>query len=48
VLLPVAVTLAMQLLTLLQLTSLAAPIFPERTPLSGGIDHIAASAAPHE
>lgn len=44
VLLPVAVTLAMQLLTLLQLTALASPIFPERTALSGGIDHIAASA----
>jgi hypothetical protein len=42
VLLPVAVTLAMQLLTLLQLTSLAAPIFPERTALSGGIDRVAA------
>jgi hypothetical protein len=44
VLLPVSVTLAMQLLTLLQLTSLVAPIFPERTAFSGGIDHIAASA----
>jgi hypothetical protein len=41
VLLPVFVTLAMQLLTLMQLAALAAPIFPERTPFSGGIDHIA-------
>jgi hypothetical protein len=49
VLLPVAVTLAMQLLTLLQLTALASPIFPERTAFSGGIDHIATSTAPvHE
>jgi hypothetical protein len=40
VLCPVAVTLAMQLLTVLQLAAVAAPIFPERTPLSGGIDHI--------
>jgi hypothetical protein len=39
----------MQLLTLLQLTSLASPIFPERTAFSGGIDHIAtSSAAAHE
>ena len=44
VLLPVAVTVAMQLLTLLQLASLASPIFPERTAFSGGIDHIAVSA----
>lgn len=43
VLLPVSVTLAMQLATMLQLAALAAPIFPERTPLSGGIDHVAAS-----
>jgi hypothetical protein len=49
VFLPVAVTLGMQLLTLVQLAALAAPIFPERTPLSGGIDHLAQSAtAPHE
>jgi hypothetical protein len=41
VLLPVAVTLAMQILTLVQLAAIAAPIFPERTPFSGGIDHIA-------
>lgn len=41
VFLPVAVTLAMQLLTLLQLAALASPIFPERTAFSGGIDHIA-------
>jgi hypothetical protein len=41
VLAPVAVTLAMMLLTLLQLAAIAAPIFPERTPFSGGIDHIA-------
>jgi hypothetical protein len=46
VFLPVAVTLAMQLLTLLQLASLASPIFPERTAFSGGIDHIATSTAP--
>ena len=46
VLLPVAVTVAMQLLTLLQLASLASPIFPERTAFSGGIDHITTSAAP--
>jgi len=39
VLLPIAVTLAMQLLTLIQLAAIAAPIFPERTPFSGGIDH---------
>ena len=44
--LPVAVTLAMQLLTLLQLASLASPIFPERTAFSGGIDHIAVSVVP--
>jgi hypothetical protein len=40
-LVPVAVTLGMQVLTLVQLAAIAAPIFPERTPLSGGIDHIA-------
>jgi len=40
-LVPVAVTLVMMLLTLLQLAAIAAPIFPERTPFSGGIDHIA-------
>ncbi|MBX3228346.1 MAG: hypothetical protein KIT84_06820 [Labilithrix sp.] len=39
-LLPVLVTLGMQLLTLVQLAAIAAPIFPEHTPLSGGIDHI--------
>jgi hypothetical protein len=39
VLFPVAVTVAMQLLT-----ALASPVFPERTVLSGGIDHIAPSA----
>ncbi|MBS2015546.1 MAG: hypothetical protein JST00_21850 [Deltaproteobacteria bacterium] len=44
VLLPVAVTLGMQLLTLLQLAALAAPILPERTPFSGGIDHLATSS----
>jgi hypothetical protein len=44
VFLPVAVTLAMQLLTLLQLAALASPIFPERTAFSGGIDHIAQSS----
>jgi len=43
VLLPVTVVLGMQLATLLQLGALAAPIFPERTPFSGGIDHVAAS-----
>ena len=41
VLLPVAVTLGMQILTLIQLAAVVAPIFPERTPFSGGIDHIA-------
>ena len=41
VLLPIAVTLGMQLLTLVQLAAIAAPIFPERTPFSGGIDHLA-------
>ena len=41
VFLPVAVTLAMQVLTLLQLAALASPIFPERTVFSDGIDHIA-------
>jgi hypothetical protein len=40
VLLPVGVTLAMQLATLLQLAALAAPIFPERTIFRGGIDHL--------
>lgn len=40
VLVPVFVTLAMQVLTLVQLAAVAAPIFPERTPFSGGIDHI--------
>lgn len=49
VFLPVTVTLGMQLLTLLQLAALASPILPERTPFSGGIDHITQSAAaPHE
>jgi hypothetical protein len=41
VLVPIAVTLGMQILTLVQLSAVAAPIFPERTPFSGGIDHIA-------
>lgn len=41
VLLPVAVTLGMQILTLIQLAAIAAPIFPERTMFSGGIDRIA-------
>jgi hypothetical protein len=41
VLLPVGVTLAMQLATLLQLAVLAAPILPERTLFSGGVDHLA-------
>jgi hypothetical protein len=45
VFLPVAVTLGMQLLTLLQLAALAAPIFPERTVFSGGIDHLAQSSS---
>ncbi|MDB4943625.1 MAG: hypothetical protein JWP97_3159 [Labilithrix sp.] len=45
-LLPVGATLVMQLLTLLQLVSLAAPIFPERTAFSGGIDHITTHAVP--
>jgi hypothetical protein len=44
VLLPVTVTLGMQLLTLLQLAALASPIFPERTVFSGGIDHLAQSS----
>lgn len=50
VFLPVTVTLGMQLLTLLQLAALASPILPERTPFSGGIDHITQStpSAPHE
>jgi hypothetical protein len=39
-LLPVAVTLAMHVLTLVQLAAVAAPIFPERTPFSGGIDQM--------
>jgi hypothetical protein len=38
-LIPILVTLAMQVLTLLQLAAIAAPIFPEHTPFSGGIDH---------
>ncbi len=38
-LIPAAVILAMQLATLLQLAAVVAPIFPERTPFSGGIDH---------
>ena len=46
VLLPVAVTLAMQLLTLVQLAALASPIFPERTVFGGGIDHLAQSSRP--
>lgn len=37
-LVPAGVILAMQLATLLQLASVVAPIFPERTPFSGGID----------
>jgi hypothetical protein len=41
VLLPVVVTVAMQILTLVQLAAVAAPIFPESTPFSGGIDHLA-------
>lgn len=44
VLLPVAVTLGMQLLTLVQLAALATPVFPERTVFSGGIDRIAHSS----
>jgi hypothetical protein len=44
VFLPVAVTLGMQLLTLVQLTALASPIFPERTIFGGGIDHLAQSS----
>ena len=44
VLLPVAVTLGMQLLTLVQLAALASPIFPERTIFGGGIDHLAQSS----
>jgi hypothetical protein len=36
---PALVILGMQLATLLQLASVVAPIFPERTPFSGGIDH---------
>jgi hypothetical protein len=42
---PVLVVLGMQLATIVQLGAIAAPIFPERTPFSGGIDHIAASKA---
>lgn len=42
-LLPVVVTLLMQCATLVQLASVAAPIFPERTPFSGGVDHLAAA-----
>jgi hypothetical protein len=38
-LIPIFVTLGMQVLTLLQLAAIAAPIFPEHTPFSGGIDH---------
>jgi hypothetical protein len=45
VLLPVGVTMAMQLATLLQLAALASPILPERTVFSGGIDHLAHGAA---
>ena len=48
VFLPVAVTLGMQLLTLLQLASLASPIFPERTVFGGGIDPVAQSHAAAE
>ncbi len=40
---PVFVVLGMQLATIIQLGAIAAPIFPERTPFSGGIDHIADS-----
>ena len=47
VLMPVAVTLGMQLLTLVQLASLASPIFPERTVFGGGIDHLAQSSHVH-
>jgi hypothetical protein len=36
---PALVILGMQLATLLQLASVVSPIFPERTPFSGGIDH---------
>jgi hypothetical protein len=45
VLMPVGVMLAMQLATLLQLTALAAPIFPERTIFRGGIDHLTATSS---
>jgi len=38
---PAFVIVAMQLATLLQLASVVSPIFPERTPFSGGIDHFA-------
>lgn len=41
VLLPIAITLGMQVLTLVQLAAIAAPIFPERTMFSGGIDRLA-------
>jgi len=43
VLAPIAITLGMQILTLVQLASLASPIFPERTVFSGGIDRLAPS-----
>ncbi len=41
VLVPVAVTLLMQLATLVQLAAVAAPIIPGGTVLSGGIDRLA-------
>lgn len=44
VVVPALVVLVMQLATLLQLAAIAAPIFPDRTPFSGGIDQL--SAAP--
>jgi hypothetical protein len=47
VLLPVFVTLGMQLATLLQLAAIAAPILPERTFFSGGVDHFTHTATSH-
>jgi hypothetical protein len=41
---PALIVIAMQLATIVQLASIAAPIFPEQTPFSGGIDRITAGA----
>ncbi|MBN2360336.1 MAG: hypothetical protein JXR83_12860 [Deltaproteobacteria bacterium] len=47
VVLPVVVTIAMQLATLLQLIAIASPILPEVTVFDGGLDRVLGGAAQH-